>query len=149
MTGTGTRPSVLFLCTHNAGRSQMAAAFARRLAGGRADVYSGGSEPASSLNPAVVEAMREAGISLDGESPKRWTDEVARAASVIVTMGCGDACPVYPGVRVVDWELPDPAGQPVEAVRAIRDDIQQRVHGLLADLGVDVEREATTGGERA
>ena len=130
------RPGVLFLCVHNAGRSQMAAAYARRMAGDRARIYSGGSEPASSLNPAVVEAMREDGIPLDGEAPKRWSDDEARGADVIVTMGCGDTCPVYPGVRIVDWELPDPAGQTVEVVRTIRDDIRVRVAALLAELGV-------------
>lgn len=114
----------------------MAAAWCRHLAAGSAAVHSGGSEPAAELNPAVVEAMREAGISLADEFPKRWTDEVARAASVIVTMGCGDSCPVYPGVRYVDWELDDPAGKSVADVRVIRDEIETRVRGLLAELGV-------------
>ena len=129
-------PSVLFLCVHNAGRSQMAAAWSRHLAAGRAAIHSGGSEPAAELNPAVVEAMREVGISLADEFPKRWTDEVARAASVIVTMGCGDSCPVYPGVRYVDWELDDPAGRELADVRHIRDDIEGRVRALLTELGV-------------
>ena len=143
-----TAPSVLFLCVHNAGRSQMAAAFTRRLAAGRAVVYSGGSEPAAHLNPAAVAAMREVGIAIDDETPKRWTDEVARAVDVIVTMGCGDECPVYPGVRVVDWEIEDPAGRDLETVRAIRDDIEGRVRGLLRDLGVE-PAESRSEGERA
>lgn len=139
-------PSVLFLCVHNAGRSQMAAGWSRHLAGDRATVYSGGSDPASELNPVAVEAMREIGISIAEEFPKPWTDEVARAVNVIVTMGCGDGCPVYPGVRVVDWELEDPAGLGIEAVRPIRDDIGRRVRALLAELGVDV---TGTEGRRA
>jgi protein-tyrosine-phosphatase len=143
-----TAPSVLFLCVHNAGRSQMAAAFTRRLAADRAVVYSGGSEPAAHLNPAAVTAMREVGIAIDDETPKRWTDEIARAVDVIVTMGCGDECPVYPGVRVVDWEIEDPAGQDLETVRAIRDDIEDRVRGLLRDLGVE-PADSRSGSERA
>ncbi len=141
---TGALPSVLFLCVHNAGRSQMAAGWFRSLAGGRATVYSGGSDPTSDLNPVAVEAMREVGISIADEFPKPWTDEVARAVNVIVTMGCGDECPVYPGVRVVDWDLDDPAELGIEAVRPIRDEIGQRVRGLLAELGVDVT--STEGG---
>ena len=143
---TATMPSVLFLCVHNAGRSQMAAGWFRHLAAGRALVYSGGSEPAADLNAAVVEAMREVGISIDDEFPKPWTDEVARAVNVIVTMGCGDECPVYPGVRVRDWEIEDPAGQGVAAVRPIRDHIEQRVRALLTELGVDT---TDSEGERA
>jgi arsenate reductase len=141
-------PGVLFLCVHNAGRSQMAAGWFRHLAAGRAAVYSGGSEPAADLNPAAIEAMREVGISIEDEFPKPWTDEVARAVNVIITMGCGDECPVYPGVRVEDWELEDPAGQDVAAVRPIRDEIERRVRQLLMDLGVELN-EVTTGSERA
>jgi protein-tyrosine-phosphatase len=128
------RPAILFLCVHNAGRSQMAAAFARELGAGRVDVFSGGSEPAASLNPAVVAAMAELGIDIRGERPRRWTEDGARAADVIVTMGCGDACPFYPGKRYVDWELDDPAGRDVDEVRPIRDDIERRVRALLAEL---------------
>ncbi len=142
--GGAALPSVLFLCVHNAGRSQMAAGWFRHLAEGRATVYSGGSEPTVDLNPVAVEAMREVGISIGDEFPKPWTDEVARAVNVIVTMGCGDECPVYPGVRVLDWELDDPAGLGIEAVRPIRDEIGRRVRGLLAELGVDVT--GTEGG---
>jgi arsenate reductase len=130
------RPAVLFLCVHNAGRSQMAAGWLRHLAGDAVDVFSGGSEPAEHVNPAAVEAMAEVGIDIAAERPQAWTDEVARAADVIVTMGCGDACPVYPGTRYEDWELTDPAGRPVEVVRGVRDEIERRVRALLADLGV-------------
>lgn len=133
---TDRNPSVLFLCVHNAGRSQMAAGFMRHLAGDRVDVLSGGSEPASELNRAVVAAMAEKGIDIGQELPQPWADEVVRAADVIVTMGCGDACPVYPGKRYVDWELEDPAGKSVEQVRPIRDDVEARVRGLLDELGV-------------
>jgi arsenate reductase len=145
-------PGVLFLCVHNAGRSQMAAGWARHLAEGRLAVYSGGSGPAEDLNPAAVTAMHEVGISIEDEFPKPWTDEVARAVDVIVTMGCGDECPVYPGVRVMDWDLEDPAGQDVAAVRPIRDEIERRVRALLAELGVEVRDAApagVTGSERA
>ncbi|MDA0301818.1 MAG: DUF3562 domain-containing protein [Chloroflexi bacterium] len=149
----GAVPGVLFLCVHNAGRSQMAAGWTRHLAGDRIAVYSGGSGPAADLNPAAVAAMHEAGISIEDEFPKPWTDEVARGVDVIVTMGCGDECPVYPGVRVLDWELEDPAGQGVEAVRPIRDEIERRVRALLADLGVDArgsqEPGVPMGSERA
>ena len=131
-------PEVLFLCVHNAGRSQMAAALLTREAHGRIVVHSAGSAPGETLNPAVVEAMAERGIDISGERPKRLTDEMARGSDVIVTMGCGDACPVYPGKRYVDWELPDPAGRPIQEVRTIRDDIAQRVDALLAEL---LERE--------
>jgi len=127
-------PSVLFLCVHNAGRSQMAAGFMRHLAGDRVDVFSGGSEPAASVNRAVVAAMAERGIDISGEIPQPWADEVVRAADVIVTMGCGDACPVYPGKRYVDWELDDPAGKSLEEVRPIRDEIERRVRALLGEL---------------
>ena len=127
-------PSVLFLCVHNAGRSQMAAGFMRQLAGDRVDVFSGGSEPAASLNQAVVEAMAERGVDISREIPQPWADEVVRAADVIVTMGCGDACPVYPGKRYVDWELDDPSGQTLDDVRPIRDEIERRVRALLGEL---------------
>jgi arsenate reductase len=131
-----TRPSVLFLCVHNAGRSQMAAGWLRRLAGDAVDVYSGGSEPESETNQTAVEAMAEVGIDIRREFPKPWTDEVVRAADVVVTMGCGDACPVYPGKRYEDWELTDPAGQPIEVVRQVRDDIEARVRALMAGLDI-------------
>jgi arsenate reductase len=131
-------PSVLFLCVHNAGRSQMAAGWTRHLAGDRVDVLSGGSDPASQVNPAAVEAMREVGIDIASEFPRPWTDEIVGAADVVVTMGCGDACPVVPATRYVDWELDDPAGKPVEAVRPVRDEIEQRVRGLLSELDVPV-----------
>ncbi len=130
-------PSVLFLCVHNAGRSQMAAGWLRHLAGNRVDVYSGGSEPASDINPAAIEAMAEVGIDIRGEYPKRWTDEIVRAADVVVTMGCGDACPLFPGKRYEDWQLDDPAGLDVVAVRPIRDEIRQRVEALMASLEVE------------
>jgi len=127
-------PSVVFLCTHNAGRSQMAAGWLQRLAGDRLEVFSGGSDPASEVNPAAIEAMAEVGIDIANEYPKPWTDEVMRAADVIVTMGCGDSCPIFPGKRYEDWELTDPEGKPVEEVRAIRDEIKQRVETLLPEL---------------
>ena len=129
-------PHVLFLCVHNAGRSQMAAGWLKELAGDSVAVYSGGSEPGDEVNRAAVAAMSEVGIDIAQEFPKPWTDEVVQAADVVVTMGCGDACPVYPGVRYVDWEVPDPAGQSVEAVRPIRDELRRRVEGLMEDLGV-------------
>ena len=130
-------PSVLFLCVHNAGRSQMAAGFLRHLGGEGINVMSGGSEPASSVNPSAVEAMAEKGIDIADQEPKPWTDETVGTADVIVSMGCGDACPVLPGKRYVDWDLDDPAGKGVDAVRPIRDDIEQRVRALMADLGVE------------
>ncbi len=126
------RPTVLFLCVHNAGRSQMAAGFAR--ADGRVDVYTGGSEPAEAVNPAAVAAMAEVGIDITDAEPRRWSDADIRAADVVVTMGCGDTCPIYPGRRYVDWELEDPAGRSVEDVRPIRDDIEARVQGLIDEL---------------
>jgi arsenate reductase (thioredoxin) len=131
---TSDAPSVVFLCVHNAGRSQMAAGWMQHLAGTRLEVFSGGSDPASDVNPAAVEAMAEVGIDISREFPKPWTDEILRAADVIVTMGCGDACPIYPGKRYEDWELADPAGRPVEEVRVIRDDIKARVEHLLEEL---------------
>ncbi|MDG4768250.1 arsenate reductase ArsC [Solwaraspora sp. WMMD406] len=130
------RPVVLFLCTHNAGRSQMALGFLTELAGERVVAWSGGSEPGHEVNPAAIAAMAERGIDISGEYPKPWTDEVVRAADVVVTMGCGDACPVFPGTRYENWELDDPAGQGVEAVRPIRDEIERRVRRLLAELPV-------------
>jgi arsenate reductase len=128
------KPSVLFLCVHNAGRSQMAAGWLRHLAGDRVDVFSGGSEPANEVNPAAIEAMAEVGIDIRAEFPKPWTDEIVRAADVVVTMGCGDACPVYPGKRYEDWVLDDPDGLDVEAIRPIRDEICRRVEDLVAKL---------------
>lgn len=130
------RPVVLFLCTHNAGRSQMALGFFRAMAGDRAIGWSGGSEPGSQVNPAAIAAMAEVGIDISDEFPKPWTDEVVRAADVVVTMGCGDACPVFPGKRYEDWELTDPAGLDVADVRPIRDEIRGRVQQLLAQVGV-------------
>jgi arsenate reductase len=129
-------PTVLFLCTHNAGRSQMALGFFQRLAGDQAVAWSGGSEPGDELNPAAVEAMWERGIDITGEFPKPWTDEIIRAADVIITMGCGDACPIFPGKRYEDWTLEDPAGKDLDAVRPIRDELERRVRKLLDELGV-------------
>ena len=131
-----TTASVLFVCVHNAGRSQMAAGWLRHLAGDRVDVYSGGSEPAQAVNPAAVQAMAEVGIDIADQQPKQWTDEVFRAADVVVTMGCGDTCPFFPGKRYEDWPLDDPAGQGVDAVRPIRDEIQRRVKDLIDSLGL-------------
>ena len=131
---TGRRPEVLFLCVHNAGRSQMAAALMQRAAAGRVVVHSAGSSPGEVLNPAVVEAMAELGLDISAERPKALTDEMAISADVVVTMGCGDACPAYPGKRYLDWELPDPAGRSLPEVRSIRDDIKRRVDELLAQL---------------
>ncbi len=127
-------PEVLFVCVHNAGRSQMAAGLLLGLAAGRIDVRSAGSEPASQLNPRVVEAMREIGIDISREIPKRLSDRSVRAADVVITMGCGDACPIYPGKRYEDWELDDPAGQDLATVRRIRDEIEARVRRLVAEL---------------
>ena len=127
-------PEVLFVCIHNAGRSQMAAALLDHRAQGLVHVRSAGSEPVDQVNPAVVEAMRELGLDVSKEFPKPLTDEVVRAADVVITMGCGDACPVYLGTRYLDWELDDPAGKSIDDVRLIRDDIDRRVHALLAEL---------------
>jgi arsenate reductase len=127
-------PEVLFVCTHNAGRSQMAAALLERQAAGRVRVTSAGSQPADQLNPAVVQAMAEIGLDLSREYPKPLTADKVQDADVVITMGCGDACPVYPGRRYLDWDLPDPAGLSVEQVRPIRDDISHRVEQLLAEL---------------
>ena len=127
-------PQVLFVCTHNAGRSQMAAALLDQEAAGRVRVTSAGSQPADQLNPAVIQAMAEIGLDLSHEYPKPLTTDTVQAADIVITMGCGDACPVYPGKRYLDWDLPDPAGLDVAAVRPIRDDIDRRVRQLLADL---------------
>jgi arsenate reductase len=129
-------PHVLFVCVHNAGRSQMAAALLDQAAAGRVLVTSAGSQPASEINPAVAQAMAEVGLDLSREFPKPLTGAHVQAADVVITMGCGDACPVYPGKRYLDWELPDPAGLDLAAVRPIRDDISRRVHDLIADLGL-------------
>ncbi|EHB57948.1 protein tyrosine phosphatase [Mycolicibacterium rhodesiae JS60] len=133
------RPTVLFLCTHNAGRSQMAMGFFAYLAGDAAVAWSGGSEPGNEVNPAAVEAMAERGIDISAEYPKPWTDEIVRAADVVVTMGCGDACPVFPGRRYEEWVLDDPAGQGVDSVRPIRDEIERRVRRLLGELDVAIQ----------
>ena len=130
-------PVVLFLCVHNAGRSQMAAALLARDAGDKVLIHSAGSDPGDTLNPAVVAAMAEVGIDISGQQPKKLTDEMAQEADVIVTMGCGDSCPVYPGKSYVDWELPDPAGRSIEEVRPIRDEIDARVKTLVAELAPD------------
>ena len=142
MTGTepagtdpGRRPTVLFVCVHNAGRSQMAAGFLTRLAGDRVDVRSAGSLPADLVNPVAVAAMAELGIDIAAEQPKLLTTDAVQAADVVITMGCGDACPVYPGKRYLDWDLPDPAGLDLADVRPIRDKISELVRGLIAELG--------------
>jgi protein-tyrosine-phosphatase len=127
-------PEVLFVCVHNAGRSQMAAALLERKAEGRVRVLSAGSEPADRLNPAVVEAMRELGIDISSERPKGLEDAMVRESDVVITMGCGDACPIYPGKRYEDWELEDPSGKDLETVRGIRDEIESRVDALLGEL---------------
>ncbi|TDC05619.1 arsenate reductase ArsC [Streptomyces sp. 8K308] len=131
-------PSVLFVCVHNAGRSQMAAAFLTHLAGDRVQVRSAGSAPADAVNPAVVAAMAEVGVDISAETPKVLTVEAVRSSDVVITMGCGDACPVFPGRRYLDWKLDDPAGQGVAAVRPIRDEVERRVRGLLTELGVSI-----------
>ena len=138
-----TKPTVLFLCTHNAGRSQMAMAFFTRLADDQAAVYSGGSEPANEINPAAVAAMAEMGIDISTEQPKNWTADMLDAADVVVTMGCGDTCPVLTGRRYEEWSLPDPAGRSIEAVRPIRDEIEHRVRKLLGELGITPKRSGT------
>ena len=131
-------PSVLFLCVHNAGRSQMALGFFTHLAGDNAVAWSGGSEPGSQINPVAVAAMAERGIDITQEFPKPWTEEILQAADVVITMGCGDACPIYPGKRYLDWDLEDPSGQDMDAVRVIRDDVERRVRALLTELEVPV-----------
>jgi protein-tyrosine-phosphatase len=136
------KPVVLFLCVHNAGKSQMALGFFNALAGDRAIAWSGGSEPGSSLNQYSVEAMAELGIDIRGEFPKPWTEETLRAADVIVTMGCGDSCPVYPGKRYLDWSIEAAPGTSIENVRPVRDEIERRVRTLLGELSIDVEADA-------
>jgi arsenate reductase len=131
------RPSALFVCVHNAGRSQMAAGFLRHLSGGRVEVRSAGSLPADQINPVAVQAMAEVGIDIAGEQPKLLTTDAVQASDVVITMGCGDVCPVFPGKRYEDWKLDDPAGQGIEAVRPIRDEIRSRVVGLLGELVPD------------
>src|SRR4051812_11111804 len=131
---TSERPEVLFVCVHNAGRSQMAAGLLQRKAGDRVSVVSAGSEPADQLNPAVVEAMDEIGIDISAERPKRLEDGMVLESDVVITMGCGDACPIYPGKRYEDWELEDPAGKDLATVRGIRDEIAARIDALVADL---------------
>lgn len=128
------KPSVLFVCVHNAGRSQMAAAYLSTLAEGRIEVRSAGSTPADQVNPAAVEAMREEGIDMSAETPKILTTEAVRESDVVITMGCGDTCPIFPGKRYEDWELADPAGKGVESVRPIRDEIKARVQALISEL---------------
>ena len=130
------KPTVLFLCVHNAGRSQMAMGFFQHLAGDHAVAWSGGSEPGNAVNPAAVAAMAERGIDISREFPKPWTDETVRAADVVITMGCGDACPIFPGKRYEEWVLDDPAGQDVPSVRPIRDEIERRVRAQLGELNV-------------
>lgn len=140
-------PEVLFVCVHNAGRSQMAASLLDHHGAGRVRVRSAGSAPAREINPAVVTVMRELGVDLSTQFPKPLTDDGARAADVVVTMGCGDACPIYPGTRHLDWQLVDPAGKSVEEVRPIRDEIDRRVRALLAELVPDLRAGAGARGE--
>ena len=128
------KPSVLFVCVHNAGRSQMAAGFTRRLSEGRVDVLSAGSEPKDQINPVAIQVMAEEGIDIADEAPKILTTEAVKESDVVVTMGCGDTCPIFPGKRYEDWDLTDPAGRPVDEVRPIRDEIKQRVQNLLAEI---------------
>jgi arsenate reductase len=131
---TSTKPSVLFVCVHNAGRSQMAAGFLRHLAGDAVEVRSAGSAPADQINPVAVQAMAEVGIDITDQKPKILTPEDSQASTVVITMGCGDACPYFPGQTHLDWDLDDPAGQNIDAIRAIRDEIGRRVHELVAEL---------------
>jgi arsenate reductase (thioredoxin) len=140
MTTDTSAPSALFVCVHNAGRSQMAAGLLRELSGGAVEVRSAGSLPAEQINPVAVEAMREIGIDIAVESPKVLTTDAVRASDVVITMGCGDVCPVFPGKRYEDWELDDPAGQGIDAVRPIRDDIERRIRSLLDSLGIEPTR---------
>ena len=133
---TDTKPSALFVCVHNAGRSQMAAGYLRHLSGGAVEVRSAGSMPADQINPTAVEAMLELGIDIRAERPKVLTPEAVKASDVVITMGCGDVCPIYPGKRYEDWKLDDPAGQGIESVRPIRDEIRTRILNLLDELGV-------------
>lgn len=134
MTDTASTPSVLFVCVHNAGRSQMAAGFLRDIAGDRVEVRSAGSMPADRINPVAVQAMNEVGIDITAEQPKVLTTEAVRASDVVITMGCGDACPFFPGKRYEDWKLDDPAGQGIDAVRPIRDEIRARIERLVGEL---------------
>ncbi|GAA1709316.1 arsenate reductase ArsC [Isoptericola hypogeus] len=136
-TPTTATPSALFVCVHNAGRSQMAAGLLRALSGGAVEVRSAGSMPADRINPVAVEAMAEVGVDITAEQPKVLTTDAVQASDVVITMGCGDACPIFPGKRYEDWQLDDPAGQGIEAVRPIRDEIERRVRGLLASLDVE------------
>jgi arsenate reductase len=131
------KPIVLFLCVHNAGRSQMAAGWLRTLAEGRVEVLSAGSTPADAVNPVAVEAMREVGIDIARQQPRAWDEATIERADVVVTMGCGDTCPVLPGTRYVDWQLDDPAGKPLEEVRPVRDEIERRVRGLVDELDIE------------
>ena len=131
---TSSKPTVLFVCVHNAGRSQMAAGYLKHLAGDRVMVLSAGSEPADSINPVAVDAMAEDGIDIVGNQPKKLSDEAVRESDVVITMGCGDTCPFFPGKRYEDWVLDDPAGQGIEAVRPIRDEIKARVQALIAEI---------------
>ena len=133
---TAEKPAVLYVCIHNAGRSQMAAAYTRHLSGGAVEVRSAGSEPADRVNPSAVAAMAEEGIDITAETPKTLTTDAVQVSDVVITMGCGDTCPIFPGKRYEDWELEDPAGKGVESVRPIRDEIKHRVLALLTDLGV-------------
>ena len=134
MTSTAPKPTVLFVCVHNAGRSQMAAGFLRELAGTQVEVRSAGSEPGAMLNPTAAEAMAEVGIDITDQHPKVLTPDTVKTSDVVITMGCGDACPIFPGKRYEDWELDDPAGQGIETVRTIRDDIRARIETLLSSL---------------
>jgi arsenate reductase len=140
------KPSVLFVCVHNAGRSQMAAAFLTHLSSGTVEVRSAGSAPAETVNPAAVQAMAEVGIDIAAETPKILTDEAIRQSDVVITMGCGDTCPFYPGKRYEDWVLDDPAGKGVEAVRPIRDEIRRRVESLLAQLAISADNASSVSG---
>ena len=128
------KPSVLFLCVHNAGRSQIGAGWMRHLAGEEIQVYSAGSSPAEQINPVAAEAMSEIGIDIKTQQPKKWTDEIVREVDVIISMGCGDTCPVYPGKRYIDWEIEDPAGQEIEMIRIVRDQIKKHVQELIVEL---------------
>jgi arsenate reductase (thioredoxin) len=132
------KPNVLFLCVHNAGRSQMAAGWLRHLGGDAVGVYSAGSTPANEVNPAAVAAMGEVGVDISTATPQRWTEEMIGEVDVVVTMGCGDTCPYVPGTRYIDWELTDPRGLDLDAVRPIRDEIERRVRDLMAELGISV-----------
>jgi arsenate reductase len=139
---TNGTPGVLFVCVHNAGRSQMAAGWLTHLAGDAVEVRSAGSAPAGSINPTAVEAMREVGIDITGQTPKILTTDAVRASDVVITMGCGDTCPIFPGKRYEDWDLTDPAGQPIEVVRQVRDEIRRRIEKLVEELKPDLPRAA-------